>query len=226
MLPTDIKPWPVGRLPHYMFPLKIAKLNLQYSIAPELKGHTSLSKFVSSRAFMILAGGAWRMRQKSAPSKKPEPKKGRPRKRPKQQQKLLLAKLHTRPELPESWRKRRKKELRLISGTGHCFILVLQVEKRWKEQPGPQHAESCTPAQSPPNGSGGACVHSASKHSIFPRPARTAEKGKTVGTKLPTNDDEQNTQPSVRYPIHPWLIQCLHFHRFFRRSVRKTRWPL
>ena len=24
-------------------------------------------------------------------------------------------------------------------------MLVLQVEKRWKEQPGPQHAESCTP---------------------------------------------------------------------------------
>ena len=57
---------------------------------------------------MILAEGAWRMRQ---PSKKPERKKGRPKKKPKQQQKLLLAKRRTRPELPESWRKRRKKEL-------------------------------------------------------------------------------------------------------------------
>ena len=67
---------------------------------------------------MILAEGAWRMRQKSAPRKKPERKKGRPKKRPKQQQKLLLAKLRTRPELPESWRKRRKKELRLIGASG------------------------------------------------------------------------------------------------------------
>ena len=147
--------------------------------------------------------------------------KGRPKKRPKQQQKLLLARLHTRPELPVSWRKRRKKELRL-SGTWHCFMLKLKKDGKHSAQ----HAESCTPAQSPPNGSGGACVHSASKHSISPRPTRTAEKGKTVGTKLPTNGDEENAQPSVRYPIHPCLIQYLHFHRFFRRSVRKTRWPL
>ena len=89
---------------------------------------------------MILAEGAWRMRQKSAPSKKPERKKGRPKKGPKQQQKLLLAKLRTRPELPESWRKRRKKEPRL-SGTWQCFMLVLQFEKRWKEQPGAIAAE-------------------------------------------------------------------------------------
>ena len=58
--------------------------------------------------------------------------------------------------------------------------LSIYLKKRWKEQPCPQHAESCTAAQSPPNGSGGACVHSASKHSFSPRPARTAEKGKTV----------------------------------------------
>ena len=163
---------------------------------------------------MFFAEGAWRMRQKSAPSKKPERKKGRPKKRPKQQQKLLLAKLRTRPELPESWRKRRKKELRL-SGTWQCFMLVLQFEKRWKEQPGPQHAESCAPAQLPPNGSGGACVHSASKCNISPRPTRTAEKGKTIGTKLPTNDDEQNYAAKRAISNSPMANSISSFSSFF-----------
>ena len=45
--------------------------------------HDSYSSSIGPGAFMILAEGAWRMRQKSAPSKKPERKKGRPKKRPK-----------------------------------------------------------------------------------------------------------------------------------------------
>ena len=42
--------------------------------------HDSYSSFIGSGAFMILAEGAWRMRQKSAPSKKPEREKRKAKK--------------------------------------------------------------------------------------------------------------------------------------------------
>jgi len=81
--------------------------------------HDSYSSFIGSGAFMILAEGAWRMRQKSAPSKKPE----REKRKAKKEAKVLLEARAAR-KLAKKKKERAQAKWELLPG-GRLFQLIV-----------------------------------------------------------------------------------------------------
>ena len=154
--------------------------------------HDSYSSSIGSGAFMILAEGAWRMRQKSAPSKKPERKKGRPKKRPKSctrdqscqkagekkeraQAKWDLAVFHSSVA---SW----KKMERTARSTTRRKLQSGAIAAKW------QRRRLCSLSI---------------QAQYFSKTSQDSREGKDSWNKA--SNERRRTQPSVRYPIHPWL---------------------